>query len=311
MTAETRWARNYSEDPVTRKLLDRGVKIPLHEELHKAADGFIYSHVKQSLGRENSERLGLHHYAVHVKLGIAQEYLADLTSTLAENRFNLETDPILLFSKLLDGFFVNLLAVFDNITQEINLVNGVGLSRKSSISRLFEMIRASEKRHGLHNEIPPDRKISKMPPVLALPETQRTIDEIGEYRNYLTHNRLPASMTSVSASTTVDFVIEVDRSQVPSRTVAPTHSGGIRFPSRSASDGRAGSDAGTTTDIQPDKGRWRLPRVDKLDVLPSRIQEPDLNPEDITVICERFYTWTIQFLGKVYQTLIEEFKGLP
>src|SRR5438445_5204775 len=122
MVAEIRWARIYKDDPVTAELLRRTVVIPFHEELHEAADAFIYGTNKKSIGRENSERLGLHHYATHIKLGLAQEYLADLKKNLAEGNFDLDTGPQLVFGKLLTGFFVNLLAVFDNLTQEISLV---------------------------------------------------------------------------------------------------------------------------------------------------------------------------------------------
>lgn len=319
MTADNRWARTYKDDPVTAELLSRGVVIPFHEDLHRAADAFIYGSIKNSLGRDNSERLGLHHYATHIKLGIAQEYLADLKVTLDEGRFDLDTGPLLVLGKLLSGFFVNLLATFDNLTQEVSLVYGLGLDRKSSISRLFDMLRKSGQRKTLGREEPIDRRLSMLPPVLADPATEETIERIGEYRNYLTHSRPPATETSVRATATVTLTFDLAKQGTPSRTVASTASGGVRFPRRQPEAGKAGSDVGSASSSQQavplaltqrGDGKWRLPQADRLDILPSRIKEEDLDPEDITVSCDAFYRWTVSFLGKAYQQLTEDFKRL-
>jgi hypothetical protein len=347
VTAEIRWARIYRDDPVTAELLKRGVIIPFHEDLHKAADAFIYGTIKNSIGEENSERLGLHHYATHVKLGLAQEHLADLKKTLADGNFDLDTGPQLVFGKLLTGFFVNLLAVFDNLTQEISLIYGLELDRKSSIPRLFQMLRDSKKRKELNKIAPIDRRLSKLPSILADPNTTKTIETIGAYRNYITHSRLPAAETSVKASATFTATLDIDRSQTPGRTVTSTASGAVRFPSREPRPGSAGSDVGLFHSYKEEKdlvpstkpkigkfvvsaeppgfgkprtqeidilqegsGRLRLPKADRLDILPSRMKETDLDPDDITVVCDKFYLWTVEFLGKVYQQLTDEFKRL-
>ena len=248
-----------------------------------------------------SERLGLHHFSVHVKMGFAKEYLDEMIQKMKPGGFDPETGQILILSKLLSGFFWNLVAALDNLTHEINVIVGLGLS-KSSAAELFGMI----EKWG--NKAVPDRRISKLPRVLLEDDTFKNVRRIQGYRNFLGHSRVPPSMTTVTVS--VKMAISSPISQPPQGPpVASLASSSIRFPPRDP--GRAGSDAGPTSVETPLHVEWHLPKLESIDLLPSQTKESDLDPDDVAAICQDLYLWTIDFLDKVYENLIKGFKALP
>src|SRR5437899_2517470 len=122
MSTQRPWARTYRQDPVTAELLAKNVVIPHHEDLHDETRGFLDPPFKKPLGPINTELLGMHHYTVHVRIGICRDFLNDLESTLSSGHFNLLTGPVLSVAKMLGGFFGYLLGAYDNLTHELNIV---------------------------------------------------------------------------------------------------------------------------------------------------------------------------------------------
>ncbi len=149
----------------------------------------------------------------------------------------------------------------------------------------------------------PDKRISKLPPVLSESDTFRNIRRIQDYRNFLTHNRVPVSMTTVRVSVQMSPPVSIRQ------TVAPLSSSSIRFPAKDPN--RAGSDAGPTSVETPLHVEWHLPKLENLELLPSQIKESDLDPDDVAAACQDLYLWMIDFLDTVYEALIEGFKRLP
>ena len=261
--------RNYREDRATRELLRRGIIIPSHEKLHDVANAFVYPPLKGSLGPENGERLGLHHFSVLVKLGFAKEYRDEIDQKMKPGGFDPETGQALVLDKRAGGFFGNLVASLDNLAYEINIIHGLGFS-KPSTGKLFRMINNSRTK--------PDSRVAKLPPVFLEPGTTKMIGKIQGYRNYLTHDRIPITMTRVAASVSIVSGPNYAR---PTSTENPLHT------------------------------EWHLPRVEKLDLLPSRIKPEDLDPDDAVATCQDLYLWTMKFFDTVYETLTEDFKRLP
>src|SRR5208337_1309681 len=77
----------YKQDPLTSELLKRNILIANHKELHDEARGFLTEPFKLALGKEGTEKLGMHHYTVHLKMGIAHEYFNELETKLDDQNF--------------------------------------------------------------------------------------------------------------------------------------------------------------------------------------------------------------------------------
>ncbi len=316
MSAERPWAQNYQDDPATAELIRRRVVIPYHEDLHREARSFLDPPFKASLGKWNTELLGMHHYTVHLKVGIAREYLDELGERLRTHNFGMATAAALLFSKLLDGFFTNLVGAFDNLAQELNLVYDLGLSESSSFADVLNIASASKKRTEEQRKLPTDDRIARLLPTLTDTEFGENLRAIARYRKYITHRKLTSSLTTVRAavSSLVDPFprgLREPRIPAPSASVARTSSGGVSFePSGSI---RRTENTGVTsqTPFQPlERASFFLPRREKLDILPTETKAEDMDSREIVDICDDLYRWTVESLGKIYEVLLEHFKSL-
>jgi hypothetical protein len=298
------WARKYDEDPTTEKLLKRGVVIPNHQGLHEAADAFLYPPFKAALGKANTELLGMHHYTVHIKIGIAKEYLDELQQTLSSQKFDLATAAAFEFNKILTGFFTSLFAAFDNVAQELSLVYDLRLQETDGIWKIFEGVANSEKRRRKGRTTPTDARIDRQFKVFSPPENRTRVSDIGKYRNYLTHRKIPTSMTAQ--------VARVSIAPQPTNFFAKVSSGGTHFDVPSGSLLRQGSPTPTasTPSVGPPKAKLILPRLDKLDALPSETQSSDLDSREIVDICEEYYTWTVNFLGSIFGVMAQDFRNM-
>ncbi|MGA3297529.1 MAG: hypothetical protein ABSD41_08755 [Candidatus Bathyarchaeia archaeon] len=310
------WERDYRNDPTRRHLLSRNVTIAHHEDLYDAAHGFLESPFKESLGPLNTEALGVHHFAVHVKLGIARESLDELESKLNSNRFNLLVDPSFTFLKLLAGFFTNLHATFDNLAPQLGLVYDLGLSDRDDIQDILEIIGSSDKRVQNNKSLPHDRTIA--PLVTVFEGAQAKIQEISTYRNALTHRKLPNGMVEASSSVAGlplrwDELLAMPQA---TPTVSPfSLAPGAFVPLPSGSVVANTSSQQITVNlfdfVVSPPARFYLPKPEKLDLLPSQFNYPnDYNEYEITDVCEEFYRWTIDFLGRVYGVMVKDFAKL-
>jgi hypothetical protein len=309
------WAQTYGDDPVTNYLLSRGVTIGHHESLHTAANGFLDGPFKQSLGQANTEALGMHHYTVHVKLGIAREYLDDLKSKLNSNQFNLMIDPSFTFHKFLAGFFVNLTACFDNLAQELSLVYDLGLDERDDMQDVMQLVARSQNRLQANRSLPRDAKLASV--ISIIQSGQSKMNEIQRYRNHLAHRKLVNSMISVSASAPAMPLkwYQLQSIPPPSSSSFPLPSGSFAqiLPSGAAISNQSGQQitVHVTSFTSPNPAKFYLPRPDKLDLLPTQLNYPyDLDDRDIGTVCEEFYNWTVDFLGRIYEVIVSDFQKL-
>jgi hypothetical protein len=310
------WAKNYRDDPVTGHLLARGVSIAYHEDLHKAAKGFLDPPFRQSLGKANTEALGMYHYTVHVKLGIALEYLEELKSKLNSHSFNLLVDPSFTFHKLLSGFFTNLISCYDNLAHEVALIYDLRLDEKGNFNDIIGTVLRSAKKVQDSRALPSDTRAASFAPLLQ--NAQAKIDEITRYRNHLVHRKLVNTMTTVAATAPgmPSKWYQMQSIPLPTQQSFPLPSGAYVSvaPSGSGISNQSGQQISVNlpvfTTTQP--ARFYLPKSDKLDLLPTELNWPnDLDDRDITVVCDDFYGWTVDFLGRVYNVLLNEFSRLP
>ncbi len=305
------WARRYVDDPTTEKLLKRGVVIPNHQALHEAADAFLFPPFKVTLGKSNTELLGMHHYTVHIKIGIAREYLDELQETLTSQKFDLATASAFEFNKILTGFFTSLFAAFDDVAQELSLIYDLCLRETDGIWSIFDAIANSDKRRQKRRTTPTDTRLDLQFKLFASADVKTKVSSIGKYRNYLTHRKIPTSMAAQVARVSI----------TPSSTQPPYHtasyfgrtsSGGANFDVPSGSFLNEGSPTPTLSalTIGPAKAKFFLPRPDKLDVLPSEMQPSDLDSREIVDICEEYYAWTVNFLGNIFEAMVQDFKRI-
>jgi hypothetical protein len=310
------WERNYRDDPVRRHLLSKNVTIAHHEDLYDAANGFLQSPFKQSLGPLNTEALGMHHFTVHVKLGIAREYLDELKSKLRSNSFNLFVDPSFTFLKLLAGFFTNLHATFDNLAPQLGLVYDLGLRDKDDIQDILQIIGSSNKRVQNNRSLPHDKTIA--PLVTVFEDAQAKIEAISKYRNALTHRKLPNSMVAASSSLSGMPLrwYELDGMPQPAPGASPFSLAPGAFVPIPSGSGLANTSSQQITVnflnfAVSHPARFYLPKPEKLDLLPTQFSSPnDLDEREITDVCEEFYRWTVDFLGRVYDVMVKDFLKL-
>jgi hypothetical protein len=291
------------------------VTIPYHEDLHAAANGFLDPPFKQSLGPWNTEALGMHHYTVHVKLGIAREYLDELKSKFTSNKFNLLIDPSFTFHKLLGGFFVNLTGCFDNLAQELSLVYDLGLDERGDMRDVKQLVALSYKRRETNRALPRDAKLA--PQISIIQNGQAKIEEIQKYRNHLAHRKLVNNMMSVSASAPGMPMkwYQMRGINSPNTREFPLPSGTFtQIPSTGSGIGNQSAQqimVNILTFTSPNPAKFFLPRADKLNLLPTQLNYPnDLDDREITGVCEEFYRWTVGYLGNIYEIMVHDFQNL-
>jgi hypothetical protein len=308
------WARRYEDDPVTKHLLSRKVIIPYHEDLHAAANGFLDPPFKQSLGQTNTELLGMHHYTVHIKLGIAREYVDELQAKLTSNTFSLAIDPSFTFHKLLSGFFTNLMACYDNLAQELRLLFTRWLDDKANMFDVLAAVKEMNDKVQAGTALSHEQRIAALFAIFH--NAKPRIEVMMRYRNYLTHRKIMSSMAAVSASAPAMPLKwhKLHGMIPPGASSFPLPSGSFASVMGSGIANTSGQQIMVSilqaTTIHP--ARFFLPKSEKLDVLPTQLNYlNDLDERPITDICEEFYTWTVEFLGKTYDAMVRDFQILP
>jgi len=313
MSTTRPWAKSYADDPVTKELLHRGINIPHHEDLHIAANGFLDPPFKSVLGQASTEALGMHHYTVHVKLGIAKEYVDELKTKLNTNTFNLIIDPSFTFQKLLSGFFSNLFACYDNLTQEIRLLFALGTDEKMNIFDALNVVREANHKVNTGVALLQEKRVANLFPIFQ--SVQTTLEKMVRYRNYLTHRKIVSSMAAVSASAPAMPLkwYELKGIIPPGASSFPLPSGTFTSFMQSGIGNTSGQAVMVhilqSTKLNPAK--LFLPKLDKLDLLPTQLTLPnDLDERAITDVCDEFYTWTMRLLGQTYEVLSRDFRSL-
>ncbi len=270
----------------------------------------------------------MHHYTVHTKMGIAKECLDEFDQRLRDHDFDVHTASALLFIKLLDGFFTNLIGALDNLTQELNLIYDLGLREDANFSHLLETGSASQKRVENGRKLPTDGRLSNLLPVITRPELSAVYWTIGTYRKNITHRKLVSSLTSERARVNIiparvgsGGATPSSSSAPPTVPVAKTHSGGMTFevtmplpPSGSLhrlNEGAWAKIEDTPLSIKKDRAIFILPKKDKLNLLPTETKEEDLDTREIVDICQEIYRQVIEFMGRLYEVMVSGFHALP